>query len=464
MKDKGKTDRAILLSIETKVREFPGKVLLACQLAERGFRVVFTNDRSAKEALRHGAWLFVDRNTFANRIPFFRKLKRLRVKIACLDEEGIVWAHPGIYLKRLNAESLGMMDLFLTWGRKQTELVRQVGGGSRIRETGNPRMDLLRPELRSIYRERAEAIKASYGDFILIASNFAWNNHFYVRGSESSPVEGYVRLLRRQGFITCPEDEEYHRANLAYKAKVFERLKELVLRLGRESPELKIVVRPHPSENHESWKAAMAGLPNIQVVFEGELEAWIMAARAVIHNSCTSGLIAALLNLKSIAYMPYEDLRFEHELPNDASAKAYSEEEVIELVRKSPIHQEVPGLLDEYISALKGPLATERIADEIAALYAPAPMDGLMARAGRFLSLFMKQDKTKGTNAEPRSADGSVVPARKKSRSYRGQKFGFIAVDEVKELMDIYRKMLGKFGDVNVRENDGSIEVRQECP
>lgn len=108
--------RTILLSIETKAREFPGKVLLACFLAERGFRVVLTNNRSPKEAVKHLAWLYDDRNTFHNRLKFFKNLKRLRVKIACLDEEGMVFANPDIYLKRLDPVSMRMTDLFLTWG------------------------------------------------------------------------------------------------------------------------------------------------------------------------------------------------------------------------------------------------------------------------------------------------------------------------------------------------------------
>jgi surface carbohydrate biosynthesis protein len=91
-------DRTITLSIETKVREFPGKVLLSCFLAEKGFRVILTNDRKYDKVIDENSWLFIDRNTFASRKSFFKNLRRSNIDIACLDEEGIVWANPLIQL------------------------------------------------------------------------------------------------------------------------------------------------------------------------------------------------------------------------------------------------------------------------------------------------------------------------------------------------------------------------------
>ena len=48
--------------------------------------------------------------------------------------------------------------------------------------TGNPRNDLLRPELHSYYGNDVQAIKNTYGDFILVNTNFNHVNAFTPRG------------------------------------------------------------------------------------------------------------------------------------------------------------------------------------------------------------------------------------------------------------------------------------------
>jgi surface carbohydrate biosynthesis protein len=453
--------RPIILSIETKVREFPGKVLLSCFLAERGFTVLLSNNRRVKEAVKRDAWLFVDRNTFANRIPFFKKLTMRGVRIACLDEEGIVWANPGIYQKRLNGESMDMTSLFFTWGARQTALVEQARKKTKILETGNPRMDLLRPELREFYQQRADDLKDKYGDFIIVVSNFAWNNHYFVNEEKESPEAAYIDLLKRQGHILTTEDEQFHRENLVYKGMVFEKFQELVRSLSTRFPDLKIIVRPHPSENHETWKKSLTGLENVQVLFEGELEPWIIAARAVIHNSCTSGVLAALLNRTSIAYMPFNDVRFEHEMPNSVSAQAITIEEVADLIKKSPISQEVPALLKEYIAATQDEFAAERIANGIRAEYGTGSFEMLSILASRikravksilFKLRIVKRDV---------SADSDNFDDYNFRKSYKAQKFESTTANEVIDLINTYSRLLNRFEDITAQSLDDMIEIKR---
>ncbi len=457
-----KFKRPILLSIETKVREFPGKVLLACFLAERGFRVLLSNNRRVREAVKSDAWLFIDRNTFANRIPFFKKLTSRSVKIACLDEEGIVWANPGIYLKRLNSESMDMTSLFFTWGAKQTALVEQVRKKTKILETGNPRMDLLRPELRALYQQRADELKAKYGDFIIIVSNFAWNNHCFVNEEKDSPENAYIDLLKRQGHILTAEDEAFHRENLVYKGMVFEKFKELVRGLSIKFPDLKIIVRPHPSENHDTWKKSLSGLDNVFVLFEGELEPWIIAARTVIHNSCTSGVLAALLNRTSVSYMPYNDARFEHEMPNSVSAQACTIDDVADLVTKSPIPQEVPTVLKEYIAATEGKFAAERIADGILSEYGAGSFEIIIIIALRIKRVFRSTFARLGLFKKDASTDNDTNEDYQFRKNYKAQKFESTTAEEVIALIDKYSFLLNRFDGITARNRGELIEIKRK--
>lgn len=446
-------DRTITLSIETKVREFPGKVLLSCYLAERGFRVILSNTRKSNNVVREGSWLFIDRNTFSNRKPFFKNLRRNNVDIGCIDEEGIVWANPQIYLRRLDRDVMNMTRLFFTWGKKQTEMVTQKSETTKVIESGNPRMDLLRPELRGIYKEQVEELKAKYGDFVLVVSNFAWNNHYYVDGEKENPAEAFINLRKRQGHIQTKDDEEFELDNLAYKDKVFDKMKEMVAYIGKALPDTPIIVRPHPSENHETWKKAVEGHENIQVVFEGELEAWVIAARAILHNSCTTGILAGLVNKKSIAYMPFDDNKFEHKFPNDVSAKAYTLGEVLELVKQSPLEQEVPDLIKEYVSSLSGSFAAENIADSILEAYIERVNSGrrfsLKAVVDRAVLLYKKVKK-------------KIVRRKRYSEfsgDYKKQKLNSLEAEEVNDCIAVYTKLLGGFEGVVSQDRGEGVEI-----
>ena len=70
---------------------------------------------------------------------------------------------------------------------------------ARIFETGNPRFDLLRPGLRELYRPDAEALRARFGDFILINTNFARYNHYFGRDKSDGDFENARSCAPRKG-------------------------------------------------------------------------------------------------------------------------------------------------------------------------------------------------------------------------------------------------------------------------
>jgi len=455
----------ILLSIETKAREFPGKVLLSCFLAEKGFRVILTNNRKESEVRKFSPWLFIDRNTFAPRLKFFKNLKRLATRIVCLDEEGILWYNPDQYRKRLNEKTNNLVDLYCTWGSKQTELVKEINKNSRVIETGNPRMDLFRPELRSIYQQKSDLLKAKYGEFILVVSNFSTNNYFYTKETDTPILDVIIKQMYYQGLITNREDEDFVKGLYYNKLEVFEKLHKVIGYLSNRFPKMKIVVRPHPSENHDVWKESMKNYSNVYVIFEGDLTSWILASRVVIHNSCTSGLESALLNRKAIAFVPLDTPQYEQKLPNSVSAIAVNEKEVADLVEKSPLVQIVPEVLNEYISALSGSFACERITDAICELYEKKqPLARILLRRVLFASmsffLFINRIKELITSIGTRD----IFKVRESKMNYLNQKFSGITNEEVIEYIQIYSKLLKKFENVKSAEVDSAFEIYNAYP
>lgn len=453
----------VLLSIETKARELPGKVLLSCFLAEKGFRVVLTNYRKIPFVLKTGAWLYIDRNSFAPRMSFFYRLKFLGFNLVCIDEEGIIWRNPDLYKSRIHIKTNKFVDMYFTWGRKQTELIKDVSSSINTVVTGNPRVDLLRPELKAMYKNRADSIKLKHGDYILLVSNFATNNNFYSKEAGNSVIDILVNDRRRQGLVNSLEDENDFRDFYKNRQKVFDKVISLIKTLSKKFPDLKIIVRPHPSENHENWKELMAGFENVHIVYEGELTPWIIAAKAVLHNSCTTGVEAALLGIKAIAYVPIDEPEFEAELPNSVSAAVSTEKEVIELIEKSPMTQVVPKILEEYIASIRGTFACENIADEIDKLYGKKSFFCIIKRKiifrNKLISRLISGLIKKWHDFLNKAGSFKKINKSAHFTEYKKQKLEHISADECNDLINQYSTLLNRFKNIQVDEKKGYIEI-----
>lgn len=455
----------ILLSIETKARELPGKVLLASFLAEKGFKVILTNLRKIPFALKANAWLYIDRNSFAPRMSFFRRLKFLGFKLVCIDEEGILWLSPDQYKKRIHIKTNSYVDMYLAWGRKQAELIKEVSSSINTILTGNPRVDLLRPELKAVYSSRASSIKDKYGDFIFFVSNFSTNNNFYSKDADVSVVDMLLEDYYRQGLIDNSEEEEDFRNFYNNRERVFEKVIELIRRLSVEYPYKNIVVRPHPSENHDTWKQLMKDYSNVKVIYEGELTPWIIAAKAVIHNSCTTGVEAALLNIKSIAYVPIDEAQFEMELPNSVSEAVSTEKDVINLINQFPVYQEVPQILKEYISSITGPLACEKIAEQVLSLYQNRSGIEVAKRKyffrDNFLTLFISLCLSGLYKISNIVSGERSIKKPEKFTEYKKQKLEQITSGECNELIKEYSSLLKRFSAIKAEDSKGYLEISE---
>ena len=64
-----------------------------------------------------------------------------------------------------------------------------------------------------------------------------------------------------------------------------------------------IVIRPHPAENLASWKRAFANHDHVHIRRQGDLAAWISAAKLLLHTSCTTGMEAFVLGTPAMSLM-----------------------------------------------------------------------------------------------------------------------------------------------------------------
>ena len=145
----------LLLPVEVKVREFHAKVLQAAVAAEHGFDVVLGEQNALQRGLPHlPRGIAVDKSVDRSKVPIFRRARGLGDRLASWCEEGLVYRDRDTYLhERVQPEALAQVDRFFAWGDvQQADILRKApDAAAKIRVTGHPRFDLLRPDLRAVY-------------------------------------------------------------------------------------------------------------------------------------------------------------------------------------------------------------------------------------------------------------------------------------------------------------------------
>jgi surface carbohydrate biosynthesis protein len=433
----------LIIPAENQVREFDAKLLLGCVAAERGHQAIVGSRTEMHwhiASLPRGIYIAKDFRGSSRRM--FRILQDLGNDIVAWDEEGLVHASDDRYYKhRIAPDLYDQVRLFLAWGSNNARTLKAYPGykGAPIEITGNPRVDMMRPELRAFFAAEVDALCARYGrGFILLNTNFGRINHI-------QPT------LMQAGGPAAPKDD-YWRASNAYFRGIFDRMRGLVPRLAAAFADRSIVVRPHPSEAHGPWAEAGAGHANVHVVSEGSVLPWLIAASVMVHNGCTTGIEAAALDRPVITFRPQRDDRYDFPLPNNLSAEASSEDAVIEKVaevlRGGTLSYDAcrQDLVESTFAALRDRLASDRIVDVVAnhAAMRPHPMPGMRRRLAGWAAAELRGMRKRLINQH--------IAGHKNDKAYQRTRFPGVSVDEVRRRVSLFKGCLGRFHGVRVHQ------------
>jgi surface carbohydrate biosynthesis protein len=358
--------RSLIIPCETQTRELDAKLLLACFAAERGFSVIVGSKKQINR--RMGSLprsIYLSKSLTKRNALNYEMLRRIGHTLIGGDEEALVYSSPESYLQlKVSELTLRKTDALVAWGPKNARLWGEFAGfhGAPIYITGNPRTDLLRPELRDFFTPDVEAIRRRFGRFVLVNTNFSRVNHYFSGQS------------RQRRALESGAGSAFTLGLADHKTRLFGCFDEMVVALARAFPDQTIVIRPHPSEQHETWKRTAAGYPNVHVLHEGNVIPWLLASDVLIHNGCTTAIEAYLLGVASIAYQPVRSKEFDHDLPNRMSHRAFDVEALIQLVKDQlgggiapdPTEEAAKQeLIDRHIVARTGALASERLVDAL---------------------------------------------------------------------------------------------------
>ena len=366
---------SILLPVENQVRELDAKILLACIAAQRGF-VTVLGPRQLLEFHVNSfkKSVYISKSLKSGNGRYFKILRKFGHEIAAWDEEALVHIPADVYFsRRFSSKALKHVSRLLAWGQDSADLWRQCPDYNHtvpIHTTGNPRGDLLRPEIRPYYDEVRKEIQGRYGDFILINTNFNVVNAFYAVQNLLQPVkhpDEEPELGRTAQNMSREDAREFY----DHKQTIFKEFQLLIPKLEQAFPDYTIIIRPHPGENQKIYHGIAADCRRVRVTNAGNVVPWIMAAKVMIHNGCTTGVEAYQLGVPAISYRPavneYWDDAY-HRLPNQLSYQCYSLEELKTTLTKilnnglgPPDDRECKQLIDHHLAAQKGAFACERI-------------------------------------------------------------------------------------------------------
>jgi surface carbohydrate biosynthesis protein len=309
-------------------------------------------------------------------IRMFKIMRQLGHEIVAWDEEALIHPPPDTYFsRRLSPEAIEYVSHLFAWGQENVDLLRQypdLPEKTPIHITGNPRGDMLRPEMHPYFEEEVKRLRETYGDFILINTNFPDVNAFAPSFNLFLPSED-PREQPRFGQAGLGMSRDFAEGLRDHKQAILDDFIRLVPALQRAFPGFTIVVRPHPSENDKIYHDLAQQCERVRVTNEGNIIPWLLAMKVMVHNGCTTGVEAYALGVPAVTYQATVNDLYDYEfqgLANLLSHQCFNFEELQETLTQifagklgAADGEERQDLMDHYLAAREGPLACERMID-----------------------------------------------------------------------------------------------------
>jgi len=290
--------KSFILLVEMVERELPASVLLGSELASRGHQVwLIEKGRFRKSPASFAPSIVMEKGLTTGCLPKFRSIRGAGHVLMVMCQEGFTYRSGEDYIdRRVFGETLKNVDYLFLWGERQKQDLQ--GFLSQVRSyhvTGNPRFDLLHPRFEKSWEQKKREISREHGDFVLFTSRFGSANHF--RRTLDATVDRRMDLYRGGAAESAPERFRYLR-------RLFEDYMNIVAQMAARFPDLNFVVRPHPLEDPETWRAHFKDVANVRIRDGGSAIPWLSAARCVVHSACTTGIEAYVLGRPVTEYYP----------------------------------------------------------------------------------------------------------------------------------------------------------------
>lgn len=315
----------LYLPIETEVREFDSKLLIGIEAVNRGYSVVFGNPKMNRLLNILPKGIYFSKDSDGLLYELFKRYRRGGGKVCVHDEEGFVQFSDNDYINtRLDFKTIEEIDLYLCWGNHQKYVIdnfkSKYNRNLRTVSTGHPRIDLLRLQKSSEEQFNRILINTKLSAYNIIDKNKGNN---------------FIKLLQSHNMIKSDEAYNFYKNYISYEEKLFKKYIDLVKSISLEFKDKEIMIRPHPSEEINTWIGIFKNYNNIVIEKSNSVHYWIKKSDLIIHTGCTTGIESTILGKYTIAFTPIEDDKYNIPLPNNIShCILKTEDQIIRDIKK----------------------------------------------------------------------------------------------------------------------------------
>jgi len=421
----------IYIPVEVKTRELKAKVLLSQKLIHAGFEVFLGRKAEIQRLCEYARpGIFLAPGAFKNLEQYFKRLKSRGFLIAVNEEEGLVTYKSKMYEEmRLDRSVLSLVDLFIAWGDEGRQTVSNFMQSEKFNciSIGNPRMDLLKKPYLHVFEEEINCLKERYGNFLLFPSSFSSVNHF-------DPSIDYIEELKKKKTLRSQRSVENFSRYFKVKRDTFQLYLKAIETLAADMPYKNFVIRPHPSESQDAYKALELSKNNVFVDGRLSIQPWILACDGVVHHYCTTAIEAALLRKPIFGFRPFPDKLSEKEFPFNISEVSKSIPEL-----KRSISKLDSGRVDFSLSSDQ--------LREIRHHFSGVDSDSISTELSSCLLNLAKKQKFAQNNIDLKSVLNFVrdaVPGRRNNQ-YINHKFDAISIEEICKTLSYFSKNIDSY-------------------
>jgi len=323
----------IYLHVEVAVRELDSKLLLGVLAAAKGHEVIVSTMGEIikglkKGVLKPGIFHTKSLTPSKSKIQRHKEIIETNSLITAIDEEHglFIEGYDQFAIDRFSDESIGQSSAVFGWGSEDTETLKNIypKNSKKIFKTGSPRADLWRSIFANYWiNPKGMPMKP----FLLVSSNMI--------STEFLPFHQNIKLLKELGAFN--RDPKLFKKRFYAVSEDFKKLHEFIeaiIYLAKNNNGYDIVVRPHPQEDIDTWKIFLEDIPNVHVLRQDSITAWVKNAFGVMHNGCTTALEATVSGKEVFTFNPF-DMEYDNKLFNTLGYNLKSKEELLKKVNET---------------------------------------------------------------------------------------------------------------------------------
>ena len=293
----------VYISLELKARDLDARLLVAAEAVKLGLNVVIGQQWALSKNIHSmptGVFLFKTVNEI--QAGYMKDAAVAGHAITASDEEVFACACDACFESGMGPTAAEFLDMFFAQGQRHADTVigQYPSLSDSVSVTGNPRIDLLSAWGRASFEKQATEIREEVGDYILFNTNFGWINSIWNAREDTKQIAirtGHLVPNDPASVAAYETELDWERTNMAELEKVVEWMQTGL-------PGFKAVIRPHPAEDPDYWKAKYSASPHVLIADNTPHIPWTMGSAALVHTTCSTGMEAALLEVPAISITP----------------------------------------------------------------------------------------------------------------------------------------------------------------